>query len=180
MGMLSSDQPQSRNLAEVFPPGTPFRLVAAQDGGMVPSQLGERRVFKIAVSAVEDAQAVVEFGVWGTLADQLTTLEAGELPAIVTLTEDSGVWQFAPHGPAPINAEQPDGTVVEVPQRVAVEAHMVPDAPAEPPPPVPDRAPPAVPPVPDGGHRAPVPVEPPSVKPTPIDEGQTFQPGGQS
>lgn len=178
MGMLGADQEQSRNLAEVFPPGTPFRLVAAFNRGLVNTGLGERLLFTIHVSEVEVPEQVYEYGVWGTLAEQLTQLEAGELPAIVNLIETDGVWQFAPHGPPPINAKQPDGTVVEVPQRVAVEAHMVPDAPADSPlGAVQERQPPTPPPVPEGGHRPPVPVEPPSVKPTPIDEAQTFQPG---
>jgi hypothetical protein len=39
-----------------------------------------------------------------------------------------------------------------------------------------EKAAPTPPEVPEGGHRPPVSVEPPSVRPTAIDEGQTFQP----
>jgi hypothetical protein len=179
MGMFKSEEPQSRNLAEVFPPGTPFRLLAALNQGMHQTSLGERLLFLVQVSAIENAEAVAEFGVWGSLAEQLTQLEAGELPTIVTLQDVDGVWRFAPHGPAPTVVQTPDGPV-EQPQTVAVEAHIVPDAPTDSAMgAVQERLPPTPPPVdPAGGDRNPVPQEPPSVKPTPIDEGQTWQPGG--
>lgn len=176
MGMLTPEPQRSANLAEVFPPGVPFRLTAAADKGIAPSQTGERRLFTVTVSPVENAEQLMEFGVWGSLAEQLTQLEAGELPAIVTLREVNSVWVFAPHGPEPVTVETPDGPK-EVPQTVAVEAHMVPDAPTDSAlGAVAERPAPPAPPVPEGGHAQP--VAPPIAKPagTELDEAQTFQP----
>jgi hypothetical protein len=180
---LFGSQPgeEVKNLAEVFPPGTPFRLLAAEQKGLAGEPGAQKRLATIIVSPVEAADNEMEFGVWGSLAEQLTQLEAGELPAIVTLSSDSGVWQFAPHGPQGTTTVEHEGGSEEVPQRVNVEAHMVDDAPTDralgavqerPAPPPPD--------VPEGGHKPPVSTEPPSVKPTPIDDSQTFQPGQSS
>jgi hypothetical protein len=174
---------QARNLADHFPPGTPFRLLEAAQKGLTGEPGAEKRLATITVSAVEAAQLEMQFGVWGSLADQLTQLEAGELPAIVTLTDAAGVWQFAPHGPVgTVEIAQPDGSSEEVPRRVNVEPHMVPDAPTDSPLPslASEKAAPSAPDVPDGGHRPPVSTDPPSVRPTPIDDAQTFQPGENS
>lgn len=182
MSMFSRKPKTPKNLAEVFPPGTPFRMLSAEQRGMVNSpQTGERRAATINVSAVESPDVVLSFGVWGSLADQLTELEAGELPAIVTLTDESGMWQFAPHGPqGTTTIEQPDGEAEEVPLRVSPEAHMDFSQVTEPPHVAGGVERPAspTPPVdPAGGHSPPVSVDPPSVRPTPIDDSQTFQPG---
>lgn len=165
-----------KNLAEVFPPGTPFRLVRLESLSKTPQ--GQLAAV-IVTSPVDAHEREEQFGVWGSLSLQLTQLEAGELPAIVTLSDDAGAWQFVPHGPqGTTQIVQPGGVVEDVPQRVNVEAHMVADAVSEPPlGPVSDRPAPPAPEVPEGGHRQPVPTEPPSVKPTAIDESQTFQPG---
>jgi hypothetical protein len=178
MGLL--DGPQQANLAEVFPPGTPFRLEAVSPPELDPAS--ERRLAKVSASPVTDPGAGQWFGVWGSLADQAGEAEPGELPMIVTLSNETGVWRFAPHGPPPILVEDPEtGKAVEQPMRVAPEAHMLPDAPSEPPAhgaPVIDTPPQSSPPpVPDGGHRQPVSTDPPTVTPTPIDDSQTFQPG---
>lgn len=184
MGLFgaSTQAGEQKNLADHFPPGTPFRLLEASQEGMSGPPGAEKRLASIVVSAVTDAGTELTFGVWGSLADQLTELEAGELPAIVTLTDSTGVWLFAPHGPqGTTTIEQPDGTIDEVPQRVNVEAHMVADAATDSTLPslATEKAAPKPPEVPEGGHRAPVSVEPPSVKPTPIDESQVFQPNGE-
>lgn len=179
MGLFGAAQGNGgdkKNLAEVFPPGTPFRMVELI--GLVMS--GERLLGKIRVSPVEEPGHLLDFGVWGSLSHQLTQLEAGELPAIVTLSDASGEWQFSPHGPEPIVVENPEtGVEEEVPQRVNVEAHMVPDAATDSPmgfvsDTIRGGAPPEI---PEGGHRPPVSQEPPKVHPTPIDESQVFQPG---
>lgn len=173
-GQGKTDTTDTRNLAEVFPPGVPFRLVELLGLGMSD----ERLLGKIKVTPVTEPETVLEFGVWGSLSQQLTQLEAGELPAIVTLSNVTGEWLFSPHGPEPVTVvNEETGATEEVPQRVNVEAHMVPDAATDsalgf----VSDRQVSAVPEVPDGGHKPPVPVEPPSVHPTDIDESQTFQP----
>lgn len=179
----SQAQTEQKNLAEVFPPGTPFRMLNAEQKGMAGPPGAERRLATITVNPVEDADLaqLMEFGVWGSLADQLTQLEAGELPAIVTLSAETGTWQFAPHGPSGTREiEHADGSTEEVPQRVNVEAHMSEDAPTDSPlGAVAERPAPPAPAVPEGGHRQPVSTEPPSVKPTPIDDSQIFQPGAQ-
>lgn len=175
----AKEKNEARNLADVFPPGTPFRMLEAEQKGMAGEPGAQKRLAVITVSAVEDAATEMQFGVWGSLADQLTQLEAGELPAIVTLSDAAGVWMFVPHGPqGTTTVAQPDGTVEEVPQRVNVEAHMVPDAATDSPLPslASEKAAPVPPEVPEGGHKPPVSVEPPSVRPTAIDESQTFQP----
>jgi hypothetical protein len=157
-------------------------MLAAEQKGLTGEPGAEKRLATIVVSAVGAPETEMQFGVWGSLADQLTELEAGELPAIVTLNDQSGVWLFAPHGPqGTTEIAQPDGTIEEVPQRVNVEAHMVPDAATDSPLPslASEKAAPGAPEVPEGGHRPPVSTDPPSVRPTAIDESQTFQPGEQ-
>lgn len=174
-GAAGNNLPQNRSLAEVFPPGTPFRMNELLALGMAD----ERLLGRIRVSPVTEPENLLDFGVWGSLSQQLTQLETGELPAIVTLSNASGEWQFAPHGPEPVTVENPEtGRPEEVPQRVNVEAHMVPDAATDSPMGfVSDRVVSPPPPVPDGGHKQPVSVEPPSVHPTDIDESQVFNPG---
>lgn len=172
----------SKNLADVFPPGTPFRMVGAELQGLTGEPGAQKLLATIRVSPVEHHEHLMDFGVWGSLADQITQLEAGELPAIVTLTDQSGVWAFAPHGPqGTVEIAQPDGSVDEVPRRVDVQAHMVPDAATDSTLPsfTTERPAPPEPEVPEGGHKTPVSVEPPSVKPTEIDDSQTFDPGAK-
>lgn len=177
-GSKKSDAGEPKNLADVFPPGTPFRLLAAKQKGLAGEPGAQKRLAAILVSAVTEPDAGLNFGVWGSLADQLTELEAGELPAIVTLTDASGVWQFAPHGPVGTVTIEHEGGTEEVPRRVDVQPHMVPDAEVDSalPSVASEREAPAPPEVPEGGHKPPVSTEPPSVKPTPIDDSQTFQP----
>jgi hypothetical protein len=181
MGLFGAKQGKEQaNLAEVFPPGTPFRLLEAVDQGVVSGGFGERRLVLVNVSPVTEPERVMQFGVWASLADQALQAEPGELPAIVTLSNSSGLWQFAPHGPEPIQVEDPEtGEVSEQPMRVNAAAHLdleggATDSPLGP---VSDHSAPPPPEVPEGGHKPPVPVDPPSVHPTPIDESQVFQPG---
>lgn len=180
MGLFKANQPETKTLSEVFPPGTPFRLLGGQILGSAESTFGPQLAAKIwATPVTEPETPPLEFGVWGSLAEQLTAVEDGELPAIVTLSNASGVWTFSPHGPEPIEVEQPDGTTVSQPQRVDVTKHLDLDGGASDSAlgAVSDRSAPPAPPVEEGGHGNPVPQEPPKVKPTPIDDSQTFQPG---
>jgi hypothetical protein len=130
-----------------------------------------------ATPVTEPEAAPLQFGVWGSLAEQLGQVEDGELPAIVTLSAISGQWRFEPHGPPP--AVDPE-TGVETPQRVEPLAHLdleggIADSTLGA---VSEKAAPQAPPVDDsGGVINPVSQKAPTVKPSGIDESQTFQPG---
>lgn len=176
------DKPEKRNLAEVFPPGTPFRLVEAWIEGQVETgSMGHKRTLaKVVVSPVEDPANESEYGVWGSLAQQIRKLEAGELPLIVTLANSSGEWLFAPHGPVGAHEiTNVEGDVEEEVPRLAVpEAHLDLEAGESD---APNLVPPAAAPVGtpiDDSHSMKPPELPPAAKPrgTDLDEDQAFTP----
>jgi hypothetical protein len=181
--MALFDKAENRNLAEVFPPGVPFRLADAWIEGQAKAATGAiRTLAKVVVSAVEAPDAESEFGVWGSLAEQVRHIEPGELPAIVTLDVSSGLWRFTPHGPAPQVTEDPEsGEPTEQPMSAVPEAHLdLEGAETDSPTPVPPAARPVGTPI-DDSHSEPAPALPPQAAPrgTEIDEAQTFQPGGE-
>jgi hypothetical protein len=181
MGLF--DKAEQRNLAEVFPPGVPFRLANAWIEGQAKSGTGAiRTLAKVVVSAVQAPDAESEYGVWGSLAEQVRHIEPGELPAIVTLDVSTGLWRFAPHGPAPQVSEDPEtGAPVERPMSAVPEAHLdLERGESDSPTPVPPAAQPVGTEI-DDSHSEPAPALPAEVAPrgTDIDEAQTFQPGGQ-
>lgn len=171
------DQPESKNLAEVFPPGTPFRLVNAFISGQVrsPGTGAVRTLAKVVVSPVEAPQSEAEYGVWGSLCDQVRQIEPGELPAIVTLDNSTGLWLFAPHGPSPVIAEG-----VEQPMSAVPEAHLdLENAESDSPTPVPPPAQPMGTEIDESHSETPAQLPPPATpRGTEIDESQVFQPGG--
>lgn len=174
------DKPDTRNLAEVFPPGTPFRLVSAWIEGQARTSTGAvRTLAKVLVSAVEHPDHEIEYGVWGSLCEQVRNIEPGELPAIVTLNNDTGLWLFAPHGKAPEQVQQPDGETVEQPRTAVPEAHLdLEGGETDAPTPVPPAASPVGTEIDDSHAQAP-PELPPAAAPrgTELDESQTFEPG---
>jgi hypothetical protein len=181
MGLFNRSAGQAtdqRTLSEVFPPGTPFRLLGGEMKGTGQGTLGPQLMAAIWVTPVTEPEAPpLQFGVWGSLAEQLGQVEDGELPAIVTLSNQSGVWRFEPHGPAPIVDPE---TGESHPQRVDPLAHLDLDSGATDSPlgAVSEKAAPPAPPVGDaGGVINPVSQKAPTVKPTAIDDSQTFQPG---
>lgn len=178
---------ESKNLAEIFPPGTPFRLTQAWIQGVAESPMGGVRTLgKVVVSEVENPEVELEFGVWGSLAEQIRRIEAGELPVIVTLDNSAGFWQFAPHGQRGMGTVETidhEGEVVEedVPLTAIPEAHLDLDGgESDNPTPVPPMAAPAGTLI-DDSHAMkapPLPTAAPA-KPRPIDEAQTFDPRGE-
>lgn len=185
--MALFDKPEKRNLAEVFPPGVPFRLVYAWIQGLVQSPMGDKRTLaKVVVSPVEDPDNQMEFGVWGSLAEQVRNIEAGELPTIVTLDNSTGLWRFAPHatmrGEGTIDQIDENGDTVTdtVPLYAIPEAHLDLDGgESDNPTPIPPAAAPAGSGI-DESHAMKPPEIPPAVpaKPRPIDENQVFDPRG--
>lgn len=178
---------ESKNLAEVFPPGTPFRLVQAWIQGVTESPMGGVRTLgRVVVSPVEQAENELEFGVWGSLAEQIRRIEAGELPVIVTLDNATGYWQFAPHGQrgnGTVEHIDHEGVVVEedVPLTAIPEAHLDLDGgESDNPTPVPPMAAPAGTPI-DDSHAMKAPPLPTAMpaKPRPIDDAQVFDPRGE-
>jgi hypothetical protein len=171
------DQPEQRNLADVFPPGTPFRLVEAFIAGQAKTSTGSVRTLgKVVVSAVESPEVEGEYGVWGSLCEQIRKIEPGELPLIVTLDNTTGLWVFVPHGSTPVQEgePEPEQEVVAVP-----EAHLDLDAgESDNPTPVPPPATPVGTHIDDSHTEAPpeLPNEAPP-RGTGLDESQVFQPG---
>lgn len=178
---------ESKNLAEIFPPGVPFRLTQAWIQGVTESPMGGvRSLGKVVVSAVEQPEVELEFGVWGSLAEQIRRIEAGELPQIVTLDNGAGYWQFAPHGQrgqGTVEVIDHEGAVIEedVPLTAIPEAHLDLDGgESDNPTPVPPLATPVGTPL-DEGHAMKAPPIPPPATPKarPIDDAQVFDPRGE-
>lgn len=185
--MALFDQNESKNLAEIFPPGVPFRLVQAWIQGVSEAPMGGVRTLgKVVVSEVENAEVELEFGVWGSLAEQIRRIEAGELPVIVTLDNSAGFWQFAPHGQrgqGTVEHIDHEGAVIEedVPLTAIPEAHLdLDNGESDAPTPVPPLAAPAGTPI-DDSHAMKAPPLPPAAVPKarPIDDAQVFDPRGE-
>lgn len=181
MGLF--DSPEDKNLGEVFPPGTPFRLAQAWIQGVTESPMGGMRTLaKIVVSPVEDPENEREFGVWGSLAEQIRQIETGELPLIVTLDNSLGMWCFAPHGQRGTTvAEDPiEGEAIEVPLTAVPEAHLdLHGGESDNPTPVPPAAAPAGSGIDLASADKPIPLPPAAVpRERPIDEAQAFTPNG--
>jgi hypothetical protein len=174
------DTPEKRNLAQVFPPGTPFRLVEGWIEGQVqtPGTGAVRTLAKVVVSPVTEPANEAEFGVWGSLCEQVRKIEPGELPAIVTLDNSTGVWLFAAHAKPPETVDNGNGETVEQPRTAVPEAHLDLSSPdADPPAPVPPAARPVGTDL-DESQTSSAPALPPPAPPrgTEIDESQTFDP----
>lgn len=193
------DKPTSRTLAEIFPPGTPFRLINAWISGQVrsPATGAVRTLAKIEVSPVTDPDNIGEFGVWGSLCDQIRKIEPGELPLIVTLDNSTGLWLFTPHGEpqtVPVEADVSESALPvaepvtnsesneEKPRTINAvpEAHLDLDGgDSDNPTPVPPAGIPVGTGI-DEGSAEPPPQLPPAARPvgTGIDESQVFDPTG--
>jgi hypothetical protein len=201
------DTPSSRpaSLNQAYPPGTPFRLWEAWIVGQTPSPTTGtvRTLAKVVAGPVHSDVQEAEYGVWGSLADQIRQLEPGELPAIVTLDNSDGLWHFRPHGPPEGLQAVPEAHLDPDPAPADEGASEPPQAPRKAPPmPSPPSAPPAAPldlgtaepapPLPetvaptgtpiDDQQAEPPPQLPPGAGPkgTDLDESQVFNPGGQS
>lgn len=92
------------NLAELYPPGRPFRLTAVwplEDGGQ-----GIR---------VEGPGGSQEFALGGYLASQVSLMEPAELPIDLILARDENGWHFRLAGspPAPTPASSPATSLAE-------------------------------------------------------------------
>jgi hypothetical protein len=97
--MSITDAPQTRNLADVYPEGTPFRVTAAWVEGIVPTQYGDRTMAKMLVEAAPAPDGTLagspqEFAVWGSLCEQVQQQDEGDLPALLTLKKDGKRWVF--------------------------------------------------------------------------------------
>lgn len=185
MGLF--DKPETRNLAEVFPPGTPFRLDEAWIQGVAQSPMGGvRTLARVVVSPVEQVDNQREFGVWGSLADQVRKIEPGELPLIVTLDNSTGLWLFTPpatlRGEGTIASINDDGEVVEqvVPRYAVPDAHLDLDGgESDAPTPVPPAAAPAGSTIDESSAMKPPEIPPAApLRERPIDEAQVFNPTG--
>jgi hypothetical protein len=95
-----SDAPQTLNLVDVYPEGTPFRVIKAWVEGLVKTQYGDRMMAKVLVEAAPDDQgeragSPQEFSVWGSLCEQVQQQDEDELPALLTLKKDGKRWLFS-------------------------------------------------------------------------------------
>lgn len=178
MGMFS--KPERKTLAEAFPPGVPFRLVRAWMVGITRTETGDRMLAKIEAEPVEGGPAL-EFGVWGSLCDQVRRIEPGELPAIVTLDNTTGLWLFSPHGPLPqVVADPETGQKAEQAMHATPEAHLdLEGGVTEPPAALPPQAAPRGTDIDDSHSEAPAALPPAAApKGTDLDESQVFDPRG--
>jgi hypothetical protein len=136
-----TDRPQQVNLQDVYPAGTPFKIIQAWIEGVVPTEYGDRLMGKIVAEPLDGGDPH-EFAVWGSLAQQVQQLEDGELPMVVNVVKDGRRWLFQqPKGgavaQAPLGDQPPPADAHHDPA-----PHVDPAAAADPPNPAPPANPP--------------------------------------
>lgn len=90
-----TDAPQQLNITDVYPEGTPFCVIQAWVEGVVKTQFGDRTMAKIVAEPVGAAAGQAqEFSVWGSLCEQVQSVDPAELPLTVKIVKDGKRYLF--------------------------------------------------------------------------------------
>lgn len=116
--MSLTDVPKQQSIDDVYPPGTPFRIILAWVEGVVDTQFGKRTLAKAVVEPATGGQAI-EFSLWGSLCEQVQAIEDGDVPGVFAIGKDGNKKLF-------VAAVDPNP-----PETAASEQALMTDTPAE-------------------------------------------------
>lgn len=90
------DPPNDEKLRDEFPDGTPFMLYAGDYEGTRDTTFGPQSSASVTAGPAGKSGAGERkvYKVWGTLAEQVAQMEAGDLPQLVRITKmgNRNVW----------------------------------------------------------------------------------------
>lgn len=91
------DKPKQESLSSVFGHNKLFWLLSASYEGIQPTEFGDSPQASITVCEVEKNDEPKQFRVWGSLAEQISQMDEGELPAEVEVGKlgRKNIWQFS-------------------------------------------------------------------------------------
>ena len=85
MGLF--DPPNDKKLMEVFPIGTAFMLHDAEYEGFVDTSFGSRCAASVTAGPADQSEKPEKYRVFGTLAEQVRSMETGDLPQMVKVAK---------------------------------------------------------------------------------------------
>lgn len=90
-----TDAPVQVNITDIYPEGTPFVVTQAWVEGVVKTQYGDRTMAKVVVEPIGAAAgSAQEFSVWGSLCEQVQSVDPTELPMTVSIVKDGKRFLF--------------------------------------------------------------------------------------
>lgn len=89
------DKPKQTNLQDDYPEGKQFILRTAWVQGVVTTQYGDRTLAKVIVGPVDNPTHCKEYGVFGSLAEQVESMEPSDIPTVGQVTKDGNRWLFS-------------------------------------------------------------------------------------
>lgn len=90
------DPPNEEKLSDVYPEGTPFMLYSAEHEGIRSTTYGDSHQATVSVGDADRKGDPKQYRVFGRLAEQVKQLEAGELPALVTIAKEGRAFVWKP------------------------------------------------------------------------------------
>jgi len=105
--MSLTDAPKQVNITDIYPEGTPFVVTQAWIEGVVKTQYGDRTMAKVMVEPIGAAAGqAAEYSVWGSLCEQVQSVDPAELPMTVTIRKDGKRYLFTDVDQATLQAYQ--------------------------------------------------------------------------
>ena len=89
-----TDAPKQVNITDIYPEGTPFVIEKAWVEGVVPTSYGDRTMAKALVRPLGGGTPQ-EFALWGSLCEQVSQIEEGDVPGVYKIVKDGKRWLFA-------------------------------------------------------------------------------------
>lgn len=105
--MPLTDAPKQINLQDIYPPGTPFVVTNAWVEGVVKTQYGDRTMAKVMAEPIGAAAGQsAEYAVWGSLCEQVQSVDPAEMPLTVTIAKEGKRFLFREVDQAALQAQQ--------------------------------------------------------------------------
>ena len=88
------DKPNDKKLSDVYPPGTAFILYSGEYEGITDTSFGSKPAASVEIGPSDRSGTPERFRVFGTLAEQVRNIEAGDLPQLVKIAKDGqrNIW----------------------------------------------------------------------------------------
>lgn len=88
------DPPNDKKLSDDFPAGKPFMLYSGTYEGIRDTQFGPQSSASVSAGPADRSGQPLTYKVWGTLAEQVAQIEAGDLPQLVKVAKDGNrnIW----------------------------------------------------------------------------------------